>query len=68
MLIEKNYMKINYLYEEVYPKNNKTIDEKYNKLIEDIDNNFSSIHNELYKILKLIQTKKRKKYQIASKK
>ena len=63
------YEKINYLYEEVYPKNNKTVEEKYNKLINDIDNNFSSIHNELYKILKLIQSKKKaKKYQMANKK
>lgn len=62
------YEKINYLYEEIYPKDTKDIKEKYKILINDIENNYSKIHNELFKILKLIQTKKNKKYEIVNKK
>lgn len=56
---KKKYEKINYLYDEIYPKNDKDITDKYKILIKDIENNYSVEHNELYKILRLVNSKKR---------
>ena len=56
---EKNNQKIDYLYEEIYPVDNKTEEEKYNILIEDISNNYRDCYNELFKILKLVHSKKK---------
>lgn len=52
------YEKINYLYEEVYPSDNKCIEDKYKILMTDISDNYRDCYNELFKILKLINSKK----------
>ena len=54
----KEYEKINYLYEEIYPdsKNNSN---KYNVLLDDISNNYRDCYNELFKILKMVHSKKK---------
>lgn len=54
----KNYEKLNYLYEELYNEDDKLIEEKYNKLIYEINNNYSSNHNKIYNILRLSNKKK----------
>lgn len=57
--INKNYEKINYLYEEVFPDNKNNNSEKYNILIDDINNNYRDCYNELFKILKMVHSKKK---------
>ena len=54
----KKYENINYLYDEIYPKEKKTIEEKYSLIINDISDNYSKIHNNIYKILRLTNKKK----------
>lgn len=56
----KMYEKINYLYEEIYNDSlNNSIEDKYNFLIQDIDKNYNYRHNELFKILRLTNRKKK---------
>ena len=47
----KNYEKINYIYEEINNYSNKSIEEKYDELINDINSNYSSKYESIYDIL-----------------
>lgn len=55
----KEYEKINYLYEEIYPDSKKNSSEKYSFLVDDISNNYRDCYNELFKILKMVHSKKK---------
>lgn len=54
----KDYEKLNYLYEEIFKKDNLTYKERILRLIENIKNNYNFKHNELYEIIRLTYTKK----------
>ncbi len=54
----KNYHKINYMYEECFHNSNKKIEEKYLELLNDLDTNFTEKYLELFHILKLSNKKK----------
>ncbi len=56
--INKNYHKINYMYEECFPCNNKKIEEKYKELVDNLENNFTNKYLNLFQILKLSSKKK----------
>ena len=55
---DKNSDKLIYLYEELYKKDNLSLQDKYLKLKLDIEENYSSIHNNLYEIVRLTYIKK----------
>lgn len=54
---QKDYYKINYLYNEIYNSTNKNIEFKYKKLITEIKDNFNKKHFKLFAILKLTNVK-----------
>ena len=54
----KNYHKINYMYEECFPYNEKSIEEKYQELINDISTNFTIKYLNLFQILRLSSKRK----------
>lgn len=55
---EKDYEKLNYLYEEIFPKDELTFLEKIDKLVKELNENYNSKLNELYEIVRLTYTKK----------
>ena len=54
----KNYHKINYMYEECFAYNNKKIEEKYQELLHDLNTNFTDKYLDLFQILKLSSKRK----------
>lgn len=54
----KNYHKINYMYEECFSYNDKNIEEKYQELVNDINTNFTNKYLNLFQILKLSSKRK----------
>jgi len=54
----KNYHKINYMYEECFPYNDKKIEDKYQELVHDLNTNFTSKYLDLFQILKLSSKRK----------
>lgn len=55
----KEYEKINYLYEEIYPDSKEDSAFKYKILVDDISNNYRDCYNELFRILKMVRSKKK---------
>lgn len=53
----KNLDKLSYLYQELYGKDNLNIEAKYKKILTELEENYSSIHNNLYDIVRLTYTK-----------
>ncbi|MBE6157404.1 MAG: DUF3603 family protein [Firmicutes bacterium] len=54
----KDYDKLNYLYEEVFESDNNNIKNRYYLIIEDINNNYTDKYNKLYEIVRLSYQKK----------
>lgn len=54
----KNYHKINYMYEECFSYNDKKIEDKYQELVHDINTNFTNKYLNLFQILKLSSKRK----------
>ncbi len=54
----KNYHKINYMYEECFSYNDKKIEEKYQELLQDLNTNFTNKYLDLFQILKLSSKRK----------
>lgn len=54
----KDYDKLNYLYEELFGKDNLKYEERLHTLINSIKNNYNNKHNELYEIVRLTYIKK----------
>ncbi len=55
---EKDYEKLNYLYEEIFPQDKLTFSEKIAKLIKEINENYNNKLSELYEIVRLTYIKK----------
>ena len=61
ILRQKDEAKLNYLYEEYFEEDNLSFEEKYEKLYKSTVKNFSKMHEEMIKILKL-SSKKRNQF------
>ncbi len=55
---ENNVDKLNYLYEELYHNIDGSLQDKYLHIKKDLETNYSSVHNDLYDIVRLSYIKK----------
>ena len=53
-----DYLKLNFIYEEIYKRDNYSFEKKLKRLVNDIQNNFNDKHHKLYEIIRLTYIKK----------
>ncbi len=56
--MNKNFHKINYMYEECFSYNDKNIEDKYQELLHDLNTNFTNKYLDLFQILRLSSKRK----------
>ncbi len=58
LYLNKNFIKLEFLYQELYGRNKISIEEKYQKIIFDLTTNYNEKHDALFDIVRLTYMKK----------